>query len=74
MDTIVKIIPCEVDKEQLFQKLHIKPDSRFVEKLDEMIEQALEVGKPKIAYKLSYVDEKGDDFVVVEKAKVKTNP
>ncbi|HHT64035.1 MAG: vitamin B12 dependent methionine synthase [Bacillota bacterium] len=66
MDTIVKIIPCEVDKEQLFQKLHIKPDSRFVEKLDEMIEQALEVGKPKIAYKLSYVDEKGDDFVVVE--------
>jgi len=66
MDTITVNIPCEIDREQLLNRLHIKPDSPFIENVDKMIAQALEVGKPKIAYKLSYVDEKGDDYVVVD--------
>jgi hypothetical protein len=66
MDTIVATIPCEIDREQLLKRMHVKPDSPFIENVDKMIAQALKVGKPKIAYKLSYVDEKGDDFVVVD--------
>ncbi|MGI6684908.1 MAG: vitamin B12 dependent methionine synthase [Bacillota bacterium] len=66
MDIAVVNIPCEIDREQLLQKLHIKPNSPFMEKVDKMITQALEVGKPKIAYKLSYIEEKGDDYVLVD--------
>ena len=66
MATIVADIPCEIDREQLFNRLHIKPDNPFVERVQNLMAEALEVGKPKIAYKLSYVEEKGDDYVVVD--------
>lgn len=66
METTVINIPCAIDRDLLFKNLHIKPDSPFVENVEKMIDQALEVGKPKIAYKLAYVESKGDDFVVVD--------
>lgn len=66
METKVLSIPCTIDRELLFKNLHIKPNSNFIGKVDKLIEQALEIGKPKIAYKLSYVDSKDEDSVVVD--------
>ncbi|WP_019851037.1 hypothetical protein [Desulfitobacterium sp. PCE1] len=31
-----------------------------------MIEQAFEIGKLKAAYRLAYIESKGDDFIVVD--------
>lgn len=66
MDTTVINMPCELNSEQLFNSLHIKPDSPFAEKVEQLIDEALKIGRPKIAYKLAYIDNKGEDFVVVE--------
>lgn len=66
METTVVNIPCTIDRDLLLKNLHIKPDSHFIENVDKMIEQALKIGVPKIAYKLAYVDSKGEDHVVIE--------
>lgn len=66
MDTMVTYLPCEVNREHLFKHLGLNPNASYVKKVDKMIEEALEIGKPKIAYKLAYIDDKGNDFVVVE--------
>ncbi|MGI6679026.1 MAG: vitamin B12 dependent methionine synthase [Dehalobacterium sp.] len=66
METKVVELPCELNRDNLFKRLHIKPDSSYIDRVDELIAEALEIGKPKAAYKLAYVDAKGDDFVVIE--------
>ncbi|MCR6546185.1 vitamin B12 dependent methionine synthase [Dehalobacterium formicoaceticum] len=66
MDTKVYQIPCAIDREDLLARLHIKPDSSYIGKVDQLIDEALKIGNPKIAYKLAFVDDKGDDFVVIE--------
>lgn len=69
METKVAHMTCAIDRDLLFKNLHIKPNSNFIERVDDLIGQALKIGKPKIAYKLSYVDSKDEDSVVVEKIK-----
>lgn len=66
MEAKVVNISCAIDRELLFKNLNIKHNSKFIGKVDNLIEQALEIGKPKIAYKLSYVDSKDEDSVMVE--------
>ncbi|MEL7566963.1 MAG: vitamin B12 dependent methionine synthase [Dehalobacterium sp.] len=66
MKTNVVKIPCTIDRDLLLKSLHIKPDSHLLENVDKMIEQALEIGVPKTAYKIAYVDSKSDDHVVVD--------
>ena len=66
METTVLHLPCELDRAQLYKKSHIEPDGPLAEQMEELIDQALKVGKPKAAYKVAYIDDKGDDFVVVD--------
>ncbi|MEL7566673.1 MAG: vitamin B12 dependent-methionine synthase activation domain-containing protein [Dehalobacterium sp.] len=69
METIIKHLPCEINRERLFKYLHLNPNASYIKRVDKMIEEALKVGKPKIAYKLAYVDSKGEDFIIVEDIK-----
>jgi hypothetical protein len=64
MDTVVKYAECTIDRERLFKRLHLKP--ALGKKVDPLIAQALEIGKPKIAYRLVNVEEKGDNYVVID--------
>lgn len=66
MKTSIDNIPCEINRQQLFERLHVEPDSPFYERVQELIETAIKIGKPKIAYRLAYIDQKGDDFVIVD--------
>lgn len=68
--TVMTTIPFTIDRDLLFTHLHthlhIKPDKSYAEDVESMIEQALKIGKPKAAYRLAYIESKGDDFVVVD--------
>ena len=66
METTIINIPCSIDRELLLKNLHLKANSPYLEKAEEMIDQALAVGKPKSVYKLAYIESKDDDFVVID--------
>nr|WP_276538490.1 vitamin B12 dependent-methionine synthase activation domain-containing protein [Dehalobacterium formicoaceticum] len=63
---MVKNAVCEIDRAYLFNHIHLKETASYAKKVDKLIEEALAIGKPQIAYKLAYVDEKGDDYVVID--------
>lgn len=72
MDTKVGIIPFTVDREEIMRKLHIKQGSRFEAKVEAMMGEAEETARPKIAYKMAYIEEKGDDHVVIDGIRFKS--
>ena len=70
MDTIALInISCQIDLDKLIEKLHIKQDSAYVTKIQEMAAEAQSLVKPKAAYKEAYIDDKGDNFVIINGVK-----
>lgn len=66
VETKVVNIPCTVDRNSLFNKLQISHNEKIKAKIEKLIVRALEIGKPKIAYRLSVIDSKDGDFVMVE--------
>ena len=46
-------------------KMHTKQDSPFAEDVANLIAEAVAAGKPKAVYKPAYIEEKGEDFVIV---------
>lgn len=67
MDTTIINIPCTIDRDELIKRMHIKPNnSTFIKTIDKLVDHALKIGNPKLLYKVSYVDFKGDDFVIID--------
>lgn len=62
--TIIEEIPFKIEAEQLYPFLKIKPGSRFAVRLDNLLDEALGIARPKVAYKLSG-SEPGDDGNVI---------
>lgn len=63
-------IPHPFDLETLFQTLHLREDSRHGERVRAMVEEARKVAKPKAFYREAYIEEKGDEFVVIDGVKL----
>lgn len=59
-------ISFQIEREQLRQKLSLRADGEYWSTLNRLIEEAEAIGRPKAIYKLAYIEEKGDDYVVVE--------
>lgn len=59
-------IPFSLDAEQFMQRLRIKPGTDNAAAFAELLGQVVEVGRPKALYKVSYIEERGDDSVVLE--------
>lgn len=64
--TILKNIPFNVDVIKLREKLRIKENTSYVSKLEELINDAKKVANLKAMYKLVYIEEKGEDYVVID--------
>lgn len=58
--TIIDEIPFKIEAEQLYPFLKIKPGSRFAVRLNNLLDEALDMARPRAVYKLSGVD-LGDD-------------
>lgn len=66
MDTVVLNIQCKIDLVKLLEKLHIKENSDYLSEILELAAEAELIARPKAIYKSSLVEEKGDDFVVID--------
>ena len=67
MDTVVlNNIQCELDLVKLQEKLHIKKNSSYLSEILEMAAEAQLIAKPKVIFKRSFVEAKGDNFVVID--------
>lgn len=71
MNTVIlDQIPFEVDTESLLNRLRIADKPQYAERVVELIKKAQEIAKPKAMYREAYIEEKGENFVLVEGIKL----
>lgn len=58
--------PFTLNEPDVLAKLRIAGRAEYAERCTRLIRQALDVGRPRAAYGLAYVDEKADDSVVLD--------
>lgn len=63
---LLQDIPFSLDADLLMKELRIRPGTGSAEAFGELLARVTEVGRPKALYRVSYIDEKGDDSVVVD--------
>ncbi len=59
-------IPFRIDLENLKKTLHFKGDGPLLQDLVSLVEEGERIGRPKALYRMAFVDERGEDYVVVE--------
>jgi hypothetical protein len=64
--TILEAIPFQIEFEQLKKNLRIKEGTEMVGKLESMVQEAEKVARPKVCYRIAFVESKGDDHVMIE--------
>lgn len=62
----------EVDEASFYKALHIKadPDNPRTKKALELLKEAKRIARPKAIYKLVEIDEKGDNYVIIEGSRI----
>lgn len=63
-------ISWKVDVDRLLKKFRLQPGSQDAAKVEALARQAEEIGRPKVLYKEAYVEDKGEDFVIVDGVKL----
>ena len=63
---ILDQIPFKPNLNYLHEKLHIAPRPKERQLFDDLAAEAADVGRPKALFGLTAIEEKGDDFMVVE--------
>lgn len=64
--TVLNEIPFELNLEQLQRKLHVEKNSHFEADLAEIIQTAQKIARPKAFYKVSYIQSKTENTVVID--------
>ncbi|MCX6030904.1 MAG: vitamin B12 dependent methionine synthase [Chloroflexi bacterium] len=59
-------LPVEVDTPQLLKALHIRAGSRNADEAERLITEAVAIARPKVIYKLAFVESRSPDAVVVD--------
>jgi hypothetical protein len=63
---ILDAIPFEADVERLLARLHLRGDGPHAERVRSMAVEAQAVARPKGLYRPAYVEDRGEDWVVVD--------
>src|SRR5690554_4877887 len=63
-------IPFRVDRNLLFKRIHLQPDDEDGARVMEMIKEAEEIGRPKVVYTLSSINDKQDDHVIIDNVRL----
>jgi hypothetical protein len=69
---VIDDIKCELDMAQLFARLHVSEDSDYARPVRDLAAQAMAIARPRVILGEAYVDERGDDFVVVAGARFRS--
>ncbi|MHB8076287.1 vitamin B12 dependent-methionine synthase activation domain-containing protein [Desulfosporosinus fructosivorans] len=67
--TVIKNIPFDLDFEDLLNRLRIKKGTEYEKRLEELVQEAEINANIKVLYKLSYIEDKKDDTVVIDGVK-----
>jgi hypothetical protein len=59
-------IPFSLDTDQLLENSRISPGTAYAAEFEELIQQVREIGNPKVVYKKSFIDEKGEDSITLD--------
>jgi hypothetical protein len=70
MFKVFKDIEFKVNYEELYKRLKIRKRERFADKINSLVEESRDIVKPKGIYKVAYIDEKGEDFIIVDGVKL----
>ncbi len=63
---VLQDIPFQIDLEALKKRLHLREGSPLIADLVGMVDQALQIGRPKALCGIAYIESKGDDSVVID--------
>ena len=64
--TLLDSVPFKPDVEGLRETLRLRPGSSQAEEFDRFLEQARSIARPKVVYKVAFIEEKTDSFVIVD--------
>ncbi len=70
---LVRPASFKVDLEELKKSLHIKEETSYLQDLLHLTGESEQIARPKALYKLAFVDEKGENYVVIEGARFKSH-
>ena len=63
-------IPVDLEPDKVLKFMHIRGDNQQIERVEKMVQELIEVtrsvAKPKVVYKVSYVDDKDGDTVTID--------
>jgi len=59
-------IPFAFNTNQLFESLRIKPGTDRAKAFEDLVREVREIAKPKALYKVSFIDEKGEDTITLD--------
>ena len=65
-DVVLDDISFQVDVAQLMRKLHINEDSSYAKDFQQTVAEAQAVARPKALYRLSFIESKSDNTIVVD--------
>jgi hypothetical protein len=63
---ILDQVPFQVDLEELKKKMRVKEGTEMVATLEGMVREAEKIARPKVCYRVAYVDSKGEDHLMIE--------
>lgn len=63
-------ISWKADVDKLSEKFRLQPGSQDAMRVEALAREAEEIARPKVLYKEAYIDDKGEDFVVVDGIKL----
>jgi len=63
-------IPWKVDVNRLLERFRLQPGSQDAMRVEELAREAQEIGRPKVLYKEAHIDDRGEDYVVVDGIKL----
>ena len=59
-------IPFDLNTSQLFEHFGIQPGTDLARGLEDLVEEVRTIGKPKALYKVSFIEEKGEDTIKLD--------
>lgn len=64
--TVLEDISWKADIDGLMKRFCLQPDSPDAKRVEVLARQAEEIGRPKVLYKEAHVEDKGEDYVIVD--------
>jgi hypothetical protein len=63
---ILEASPFDIDLEPLKKNLRVKEGTEMAGKLEGMVGEARKIARPKVCYRVAFVESKGDDHLMIE--------